>query len=455
MSPAPAGRYIALYDGDCGFCTRWRDRMIARDPRRLVEWLSVHDPSVAARFPRLDREDALRQMYVVAPDGSLHKGAEGWRELFRVLDGLSWVAALYRIPGVPFVMDRVYRGIAARRYRLSCSGAACRRPAGGGAGGSAAMGARGKPGGGGTSAVSLVFAILAPALLFAGLLTGCRETERNPVTVRLQAIADPQGGAVVAAALAAYGPYSAWRAHHNVEYTYRLRFHGGQSEPQAESLQVHRLDLGPGARSFVQDLEGAAPQMVRVAGDRLDVSRAGVPVTDPAQLEYPRAFIRIARWSFLLPWSLLDQESSLQYRGDRTPPTASRVPPDPCAVVRLTFEEKDLARRNDWHDFYVSRVNHLIDRIHSYRAEDRTYWVVLWSDHRTSGGVRVATRRETRASDVTGAIGAIEAVVEYSDVRFDAQFGDEIWSGMPEAGPTPEAVLPAAAGRLEAPSIDR
>lgn len=451
MNLVPAGRFVALYDGDCGFCARWRDRMIARDPRRVVEWLSVHDPSVAARYPWLDREDALRQMYVVTPDGSLHKGAQGWRELFRVLHGLSWVAALYRIPGVPFVMDRVYRRIAARRYLLSCSGAACRRPPGGGAVGNDAAGVRGKSGGGGRAAPALVPAILLPALVCAGLLSGCGGPERDPVTARLQVIADPQGGEVVAAMLQAYGPYSAWRAHLNVEYTYRLRFHGGQDGPQAESLQVHRLDLGPAARSFAQDLEGAAPQVVRVAGDRLDVSRAGVPVTDPAQLEFPRAFMRIARWSFLLPWSLLDQESRLQYRVDRTPPMASRVPPDPCDVVRLTFEEKDPARRDDWHDVYVSRVNRLIDRIHSYRAEDRTYWVVLWSDHRTFGGVRVATRRETRASDVTGAVGALVAVVEYSDVRFDAPFGDEIWSAMPDAIPTPAAALPAAAGRLEGP----
>ena len=33
---APA-RHVALYDGDCRFCTRWRDRMIGRDPRELME----------------------------------------------------------------------------------------------------------------------------------------------------------------------------------------------------------------------------------------------------------------------------------------------------------------------------------------------------------------------------------------------------------------------------------
>ena len=458
---AAAARYVALYDGDCGFCTRWRDRMMARDPQGLVEWLSLHDPSVAARFPGIDRDDALRQMYVYAPDGSFYKGAQGWRELFRVLRGLSWAAALYRIPGVSFVMDRVYRYIAARRYRLSCANSACRTPGATGptvdATGAAGMGSAGRrksPQGGGPHAAAVVFAILVPPCLAAGSSAACATRDPDPLSERLEAIADPEAAAAVIASFASYGPYSVWRAHHNVEYTYQLEFYGGQKDPQAVSRQTHRLDLGPLARSFAQDLEGDAPQVVRVAGDSLEVRRAGVPVLDPAQLDFPRAFMRIARWSFLLPWDLLDPEARLQYRGERTPPMASRVPSDLCDVVRLTFEGRDESRRDDWHDIYISRVNHLIDRIHSYRAEDRTYSVVLWSDHLTFGGVRIATRRETHATDVTGEIGALEAVVEYSAVHFDAPFGDEVWSGMTATAPitTPgPPSLPAAAGPLQAP----
>jgi len=439
MSAAPA-RYVALYDGDCQFCTRWRDRMMVRDPEGVVEWLSVHDPAAASRFPGLDRADAMRQMWVYAPDGSVHKGAEGWRVLFRVLDGLSWVAAAYKIPGVPFVMDRVYRYIAARRYRLSCRDAACRRP------GENAR--RRESAGGGPRA--LVVILLLPTLLNVVAAWGCGENRPDPVVERLEAIADPQAKGVVLALFQAYGPYGVWSAHHNVEYVYRLQFYGGQKEPQANARQVHRLDLGPGDRSFAQDLDETAPQIVRVAGGRIEVVRAGVPVTDPAQLEFPRAFMRIARWSFLLPWNLLAAESRLQYLGERTPPTASRVPSDLCDVVRLTFDAKDAARKDDWHDIYVSRVNHLIDRIHSYRGGDRTYWVSLFTDHKTYGAVRVPTRRTVHASDVTGLIGPLEAIVEYSDVRFDAPFGDEIWSGMTaETADSSSAAVPTASGRLD------
>jgi predicted DCC family thiol-disulfide oxidoreductase YuxK len=438
-------RYVALYDGDCRFCIRWRDRMIARDSRGAIEWLSVHDPSVATRFPGIDREDALRQMWVYAPDGSVHKGADGWRLLFRVLDGLSWAAGLYLIPGVPFVMGRVYRFIAARRYRLSCSNAACRGAAPGDAGTD--------PGGGRTTGAGPralgVAALLIPALIVSSSVWGCGESRPDPISERLQAIADPEAGSVVLAMFDAYGPYSAWGAHHNVEYTYRLQLFGGGKDPQAVVRQLHRLDLGSLERSFAQDLDGPERQVVRVSGGRIEVTRSGSPVTEPVQLEFPRAFMRVARFTFLLPWNLLDTESRLQYRGERTPPMAGHVPSDECDVVRLTFEEKDPSRKDDWYDLYVSRVNHIIDRIHSYRGEDRSYWLSLWSDHRTFGGVRVATRRETHASDVAATIGPLEGVVEYSEVRFDAPFGDEVWAGMAvDPGARPSSAGPATAGRL-------
>ena len=443
-----AQRHIALYDGDCGFCTKWRDRMMRRDPRGAIEWLSVHDPTVATRFPGIDREDALRQMWVYAPDGSVHKGAEGWRVLFRVLDGLTWVAGLYRIPGVPFVMDRVYRQIAARRYRLSCRGAACRAPVPGDAGsGPEAGGPRTSAGTG--PRTSGVLALIALLPLAAAPLLGCGPDRPDPVSERLQAIADPQAEEVVQSLFEAYGPYAAWSAHHNVEYTYRLQFYGGGKEPKVVTRQLHRMDLA-GERTTAEDLEGPEHQRIRMAGGRLEVTRSGAQVTDPAQLEFPRAFMGIARFTFLLPWNLLDTESRLDYRGERTPPTASRVPADECDVVRLTFDEKDTSRKDDWYDFYVSRVNHLIDRIHSYRGQDRTYWVSLWSDHRTFGDVRVATHRETHASDVTGLIGPLEAVVDYADVRFDAPFGDEVWAGMPEDPAAADAGAgPGADGRAE------
>ncbi|PYS93764.1 MAG: hypothetical protein DMF50_13135 [Acidobacteria bacterium] len=410
---APLRRpYTVLYDGDCAFCTRWRDRMARRDRRGRIEWLSVHDPSVGARFPGLDREDAMRQMYVHAPDGTLFKGADGWRELFGVLDGLRWLAALGRLPGAAAVMRAVYRYIAARRYRLSCAGAACRLP-GSGPGRSAA----------GPKTPSLL--LLAAAAL-AAWSSGCAGGASDPGEARLKAIGDERAATLVGALLEAYGGYPAWHRHHNVEYTCRMDYYGGRARPQVSVRQVHRLGLGREERAYIEDLEGDAPQIVRLDGERVAVTRGGAPVADPAEAALPRAFARLARFTFLTPWILLDAGDRLEYRGVRTPSASGKVPAPDCDVLRLTFARDDQDERSDgWCDFYISRLSGLIERVSDFRAKDLTYRVSLWSDYRTLEGLRIATRRETRSSDAGGVVGPLEVVAEYADVLFDAPFGDE------------------------------
>lgn len=248
---------------------------------------------------------------------------------------------------------------------------------------------------------------------------------------------------MVAGTLEAYGGYAAWSARRSVEYVHRLEYYGGQKSPGAITRQVHRFSLGAEVRAYIEELGVEAPQVVRLEGVTLEVSRGGLPVTDPGELEFPRAFVRIARWSFMQPWNLLDPGSRLEIRSARTPPAAGIVPPGPCEVVRLTLEEDGETQRADWHDFYVSRLNHLIDRVHSYRSEDAAYRVTIWSDHRRFDGVRVAARRATHASDATGAVGPLEVVVEYSDVRFDVPLPDA-----PAPAPVP-APVPTAAAPLE------
>jgi predicted DCC family thiol-disulfide oxidoreductase YuxK len=405
VSGAGAQRYVALYDGDCGFCTRWKERAERRDRSGRIEWVSLHDPAVRTRFPGLDRDDALRRMYVLAPDGAWYRGADGWVELFRVLEGWGWAAALSRLPGMRPLMRRVYGFIAARRDRLSCGGAACRRPPGG-------------------AAVTVLLLCLAAAGL-----CGCGGAAApDPVLGRLQANADPQAAALVATTLSASGGYDAFRTHHNVEYVFRLQFFGGKPTPQVVTRQLHRLGLRHGDQVYIEDLDTTAPQIVRLDGDTLEVTRSGAQVRDPSQLEFPRAWAAMARRTFLLPWNLLDDGIDLESRHERTPPAAGAVPSGVCDVIRrrrITGPERTPS--DDWEDIYVSRLTHLIDRIHDYRSEDHSFRVSIWTDYKTFDGMRVATVRRTYASDASGTLGALEVHTEYDGVRFDAPFDDSIF----------------------------
>jgi hypothetical protein len=290
-------------------------------------------------------------------------------------------------------------------------------------------------------------AILAAALAACGgLLTGCGKEEPAPDAPAglLREIADPRAAAVVTQMLEAYGGAPALARHRNVEYGYRLLYYGGQRAPRTVTRQIHRLGLSAEPRAYIEDLDGPARQIVRLSGGRLEVTRGGRPLPDAALAGAPGAFATLARWSFLNPWNLLEPGSRLRFRGVRTPPPAGAVPAGPCDVIRLTRERPGGAGsggpEGDWHDFYVSRLSHLIDRVHSHRLEDGSSRVVVWSDHRAFDGLRIALRRETFTADASGALGPLEVAAEYADVRFDLPFGDEIFDrGHPlAASPAPE-----------------
>jgi len=268
------------------------------------------------------------------------------------------------------------------------------------------------------------------ALLVIGLLWGCADPETDPVMDRLRAIADPRGAKAVAEMLQAYGGVPAWHRLRNVEYTYHLRIYGGSTTPVFSTRQLHRLGLGHEVQVYIEDRDSVPPQIVRFDAGELTVTRDGEPVSDPDGLQFPRAYSRIIRWRFRAPWMLLDPHSELEGRAERTPNSSGAVPVGPCDVVRLRFTEPTAGGSvDDWHDFYISKRSHLVEQIHSYRAEDQSYRLSIWSDHRTIDGVRVAARRETYSSDLYGDIGALEAVAEYEDIRFNAPFDADIFRG--------------------------
>lgn len=363
----------------------------------------------------------MRQMYVYAPDGSLHKGADGWIALCTVLDGLRWAGMIGALPGIRSLARVGYRAIAKRRYRLSCRGAACRIP------GSDDGGGDGSPPAG--TAVPEILLVLTLGLAAAAMaLSGCASETNDPLNEKLLAIADPQAAGLLAATFEAYGGLAAWNSHTNVEYDYRLEFYGGAKSPQKVTRQRHRLGLGAGEQFYLEDLDVAIPQIVRMDGEALEVTRGGAPLTDPADLDFPRAFGKIARFAFMNPWNLAEPHCRLEFRGERIPASPGSVPAGPCLVIRLRFDRGGKeGTSTDWQDFYISRLSQLVERIHTYRSEDADYRVSIWSDHRTFGDLRVATRRETYASDVKGSLGTLEVVAEYSNVRFDAPFPDDVF----------------------------
>jgi hypothetical protein len=264
-------------------------------------------------------------------------------------------------------------------------------------------------------------ALLVASLLAACAGAACREPPGDAVTDRIRLVAaDAPAADAVAAMLREYGGYEAWVTRHAVEYRYTLSVFAGEATPRLVTHQVHHLGLGETVRVELLDIDTDEPQVIRLEGDAINVTQNGAVVEDASQIAFRRTYARTVRWDFMMPWNLLDPGARLESRGVRTPQSTGPVPVGPCDVVRLRFDRvTEGGGTDDWYDLYISRRSHLVEQVHSYRADVNGYRLAVWSDTRAFEGLRVATRRATYASDAGGAAGRLEAVAEYSDVRFD------------------------------------
>lgn len=271
--------------------------------------------------------------------------------------------------------------------------------------------------------------------LAAGLACG-GPAEADPVFERIRAITDDAGAVrAIAATLSAYGGLDTWAARRNVAYRFALAVYAGDPAPRRTTLQIHRLTLGPEVHLEMEDLDPAPSHTVRIDGDRVTVGGGAQEADDDT--EFRRAYGLALRRDIRLPWSLLDEGTTIEPRAVRTPAPAGPVPAGPCVVLRL--RESD-----DWQDLYISQRSHLIEQVHSYRAGANDFRLSVWADHREFDGIRVATRRSTYASDAAATVGRLEAVAEYADLRFDVDWPREPDEEPPADG-TPSGDAPADA----------
>ena len=119
---APPGKLVILYDGGCGPCRRAIRRLDRFDNTGALEMLDLHDPAARVRFDALKIDDLLYEMHVVDDRGRVYRGARGVNEILLRQRGLRRFAAwLWYVPGVAWTADRIYKFVAARRYRGGCA----------------------------------------------------------------------------------------------------------------------------------------------------------------------------------------------------------------------------------------------------------------------------------------------------------------------------------------------
>jgi predicted DCC family thiol-disulfide oxidoreductase YuxK len=117
-----------LFDGSCTLCRASADRVRRFDSRGRIELLDLHDPSAMQRFPQINREEAMKWMQAVDPQGRVAGGADAWARIGALLPGWNLLAWILLVPGIRWLAAKIYAWIARNRYRWNraiCDDGSC------------------------------------------------------------------------------------------------------------------------------------------------------------------------------------------------------------------------------------------------------------------------------------------------------------------------------------------
>jgi predicted DCC family thiol-disulfide oxidoreductase YuxK len=111
-----------LYDGACGFCSRWVPFWKDTLEKRGIGIATLQEPWVVAHLLArgIAAEDLLDDLrIIVTGSGDVIPGADAYRFAFR---RIWWARPLWVLsvtPGLRRLFDRGYRAFAENRYRVS------------------------------------------------------------------------------------------------------------------------------------------------------------------------------------------------------------------------------------------------------------------------------------------------------------------------------------------------
>ena len=115
MTTGAAG--TLFFDGACGMCTRSRDLLLKMDRTGNLQTETLQSPGTAQRLG-IAPASLLESIRWLDSSGAVYSGAEAANAAVAAAIGTRIPLVIYRIPGVGFIEEAIYRWVAANRYRF-------------------------------------------------------------------------------------------------------------------------------------------------------------------------------------------------------------------------------------------------------------------------------------------------------------------------------------------------
>ena len=120
-SSEPAKGWV-LYDGECGFCSRWLLFWQPTLAKHGFDSAALQEPWVTKKL-HLPADELLYDIRLLSRDGSLASGADVYLQVTRRIWWAWPFYAIFSLPGFNWLIHLCYRWFARNRY---CVSHACR-----------------------------------------------------------------------------------------------------------------------------------------------------------------------------------------------------------------------------------------------------------------------------------------------------------------------------------------
>ncbi|UQX10406.1 thiol-disulfide oxidoreductase DCC family protein [Candidatus Mycobacterium methanotrophicum] len=106
-----------FFDGACGICTRSRDLLLKLDRIGKLQTEALQTPGAAQRLG-IAPTTLMESVRWLDSSGAVYSGARAANAALSAALGTRIPLVTYRIPGMRFIEETIYRWVAANRYRF-------------------------------------------------------------------------------------------------------------------------------------------------------------------------------------------------------------------------------------------------------------------------------------------------------------------------------------------------
>ena len=108
-----------FYDGKCGLCSREIGHYMKICPASMFIWRDIANEPQHLKKINVSQSNALKRLHVTDHNGKMHVGIDAFITIWRNLPRWHLLAFVCGIPGIRFILSKIYNGFADWKFSRS------------------------------------------------------------------------------------------------------------------------------------------------------------------------------------------------------------------------------------------------------------------------------------------------------------------------------------------------